>query len=317
MKNIFNKKTLSSLLVLILTALVAPFHRVFATLNPINYTPLAPLPGFTSIDVTDVSSLSIYLNTMIALFIGISAVLAVIMIVLGGIQYATSELISSKEAGKERIRNALFGLLLALGSWLILNTINPDLLNTNPLSSHLTKQTITVDLDEANYARTEQTVEQAGTTAAKGTLGPGVAAFVANNCSSLNNITVNTATKQANFCAGSNCISVPINVGYNGVSGVGQGKEGDGKTPKGVWHINSDRRIGSGNNAVFSRNGQYNLGSAFINTGATVNGKDRGIGFHGSANNTMGTTNGCIRMSNENIAALAPCMKTGTTVTIQ
>ncbi|MEI8175100.1 MAG: hypothetical protein WCG28_04080, partial [bacterium] len=41
----------------------------------------------------------------------------------------TSELISSKEAGKESIRNALLGLLLALGAWLILNTLNPDLLN--------------------------------------------------------------------------------------------------------------------------------------------------------------------------------------------
>jgi hypothetical protein len=148
MKNIFNKKTLSSLLVFLLAVLVTPLHHIFATLPPINYTPLAPLPGFTSIDVTDVNGLSIYLNTMIALFIGICAVLAVIMIVLGGIQYATSELISSKEAGKERIRNALFGLLLALGSWLILNTINPDLLNTNPLASHLTEQTITAELEE-------------------------------------------------------------------------------------------------------------------------------------------------------------------------
>jgi len=77
------------------------------------------------------SSLSSYLNPMITIFIGICAVLAVIMILMGGIEYMTSELISSKEAGKERIRNALLGLVLALGAWTILHTINPNLLNSD------------------------------------------------------------------------------------------------------------------------------------------------------------------------------------------
>jgi hypothetical protein len=50
---------------------------------------------------------------------------------MGGIEYMTSELVSSKEAGKERIRDALFGLLLALGAWTLLYTINPDLLKSD------------------------------------------------------------------------------------------------------------------------------------------------------------------------------------------
>lgn len=86
-----------------------------------------------------------YLNLMIKLFIGICAVLAVIMIVMGGIQYMTSELISSKEAGKERIRNAIFGLLLALGAYTLLFTINPNLLNTDLKS--LESVTVEVDLN--------------------------------------------------------------------------------------------------------------------------------------------------------------------------
>ncbi|MBU0611932.1 C40 family peptidase, partial [Patescibacteria group bacterium] len=40
----------------------------------------------------------------------------------------TSELVSSKQAGKQRILNAVLGLLLALGSYAILNTLNPALL---------------------------------------------------------------------------------------------------------------------------------------------------------------------------------------------
>ncbi len=67
---------------------------------------------------------------MIKVLIGIAAVLAMIMIVAGGIQYMTSGLVSSKEAGKHRITNAIIGLLIALGAYIILFTINPNLLKT-------------------------------------------------------------------------------------------------------------------------------------------------------------------------------------------
>ena len=106
------------------------------------YYLLAPLPGLGKTDGigsffdptgngNQTTSLGTYLNPMISIFIGICAVLAVIMILWGGIEYMGSELISSKEAGKERIRNAIFGLLLALGAWTLLNTINPNLLNSD------------------------------------------------------------------------------------------------------------------------------------------------------------------------------------------
>ena len=72
--------------------------------------------------------LSRYLNIMIRIFIGICAVLAVIMIVIGGLEYMTSELIGEKADGKRRIVNALLGLVLALGAWTILHEINPSLL---------------------------------------------------------------------------------------------------------------------------------------------------------------------------------------------
>ena len=67
---------------------------------------------------------------MIKIFIGLCAVLSVVMIVIGGIEYMTSELAHSKEDGKNRIMQAILGLLIALGSWALLNTINPDLLNS-------------------------------------------------------------------------------------------------------------------------------------------------------------------------------------------
>lgn len=85
-----------------------------------------------------------YLNLLIKIFIGICAVLAVIMIVMGGIEYMTTELVSGKEAGKERITHAIFGLLLALGAVTLLNTINPDLLKTDLSSLKDAKVEVTI-----------------------------------------------------------------------------------------------------------------------------------------------------------------------------
>lgn len=125
------------------------------------YSLLAPLPCEKGTDGCDSSgnlvgfdptgsgggALGGYLNIMIRIFIGLCAVLAVIMIVWGGIEYMTSELISSKAAGKERILGAIFGLLLALGAWTLLNQINPDILNTDLTS--LTNQTVEITLNDS------------------------------------------------------------------------------------------------------------------------------------------------------------------------
>src|SRR3989344_6628018 len=97
------------------------------------YQLLEPLPGLGNeegkVDTASPDAFGKYINAIIILFIGICAVLAVVMIVIGGIEYSTSELISSKEAGIEKIKGALLGLLLALGAFILLRTINPDLLN--------------------------------------------------------------------------------------------------------------------------------------------------------------------------------------------
>ena len=97
------------------------------------YEPLAPLPGFEGKFETDPDKnpcpFGKYLNIMIKIIIGFAAVLAMVMIITGGIEYMTSELVSSKEAGKETVTHAVLGLLIALGAFLILNTINPQLLS--------------------------------------------------------------------------------------------------------------------------------------------------------------------------------------------
>jgi len=123
------------------------------TYDTSSYTLLAPIPcenGDTScqdgvrktIDTT--MGVGSYLNLMLKVFIGLCAVLAVIMIVMGGIEYMTSELPHTKLNGKETITNAVLGLLLALGAYALLNTINPNLLNTN------------INIKQANLSYTAQ-----------------------------------------------------------------------------------------------------------------------------------------------------------------
>jgi hypothetical protein len=90
------------------------------------YCLLAPLPGLNSYDVKK-GNVGEYLNILFKIGIGIAGVLAVVMLVLGGIQYMSSDSISEKGTGRERMTNAIIGLILALGSIVILKTLNTNL----------------------------------------------------------------------------------------------------------------------------------------------------------------------------------------------
>jgi hypothetical protein len=152
------KKYLPYILIFIaLVGLFSPTFKIQAQSAPstpasntknTNYQLLAPLPceygdlgcsipdgkgGYElkTFDASQPNNMGVYLNLMIKLFIGLCAVLSVVMIIIGGLEYMTSELVHTKEAGKEKIVNALLGLLIALGAYTLLYTINPDLLNSD------------------------------------------------------------------------------------------------------------------------------------------------------------------------------------------
>ena len=98
------------------------------------YTTLAPLPGTTQDCVTDsdgkincTTDIQTYIPGVFKLAIGIASVLAVLMIIIGGVEYITTDAIQGKSDGKARIQNALLGLVLVLVSWILLYTINPKL----------------------------------------------------------------------------------------------------------------------------------------------------------------------------------------------
>ena len=100
-----------------------------------NYTLLAPIPCVGSDNdcnkLPQTTTLEKYLPGVFKLAIGLSAVFTVFMIVLGGFQYMTSDAIMGKKDGMNRVKNSVWGLVLVIAAWLILNEINPKLTEIN------------------------------------------------------------------------------------------------------------------------------------------------------------------------------------------
>ncbi len=72
-----------------------------------------------------------YIAYIFKIAIALAGFLAVVMIIYGGFTYMLSESITSKSGAKDTIKNAVLGLLGALSSFLILQTIDPRLVNIN------------------------------------------------------------------------------------------------------------------------------------------------------------------------------------------
>ena len=72
-------------------------------------------------------SLGGLLNQIFYAGLAIAVILAIVMIIRGGIEYMTVDSMYSKDSGKKRVQAAMGGLLLAFSAILILNTINPEL----------------------------------------------------------------------------------------------------------------------------------------------------------------------------------------------
>lgn len=109
------------------------------TLTPLiskaqDYTLIEPLPCIADTgnncspgETIKKISLNTYIDYVFKFSIALAAFLAVVMIIFGGFQYMTSEVPGIKSDGKDKIKNAIFGLIMILASYLILQTIDPRL----------------------------------------------------------------------------------------------------------------------------------------------------------------------------------------------
>lgn len=100
----------------------------FGTADAARYNLLAPLPGGdASVDATS-GGFQTYMAQLFWFILWGAIILALVMFVIGGVEYVGSAGNTSLlQDAKDRITNALLGLVLALAAWLILFTINPDL----------------------------------------------------------------------------------------------------------------------------------------------------------------------------------------------
>lgn len=104
----------------------------------VKYAPLITIDGLTN--SVQGESFSQYVNFLYGFSIAIAALLAVIKIIIAGVKYMLSSLPGTKGDAKTEIQGALLGLLLILGAFLILNTINPALTNTAIQFDEIEKQ---------------------------------------------------------------------------------------------------------------------------------------------------------------------------------
>lgn len=146
MKKIFQKT--KNLFILFVLFLLIPTIAIKAiSIPPLPSVPLpsVPLPSIPSGSSTPATStvlleigptenipdLAVRLYNWL---VRIAGVLALLMIIWGGVQYTFFSTASpgKVEDAKYKIRQAIIGLLIVLASWLILNIINPELVNPPP-----------------------------------------------------------------------------------------------------------------------------------------------------------------------------------------
>ena len=94
--------------------------------------PFVPLTGVPGVD-PNTDTLEPYIKALYFLSIGLASALAVIKIIMAGVKYMLSDVVTDKGKAKSDIRSALIGLLLILGAVTILNEINPNLTNLHIL----------------------------------------------------------------------------------------------------------------------------------------------------------------------------------------
>lgn len=119
----------SFVLVILCLFFFAPLLVAAQTTANSGFTALAPIPGLTEGVTANSAGLANFFNNLYKYLIGIAAALAIIMIIWGGLEISTQDSISKQGAGKEKIKQALFGLLLVLSPVIVFSIINPSILN--------------------------------------------------------------------------------------------------------------------------------------------------------------------------------------------
>jgi hypothetical protein len=116
---------------IIMAGSVILLFTLVTAVSAADYTVTTPLPGLgVGEQLSGQNIFGDYVSSIIPFLLAFATIAATVMIVIGGILYASSlGNPTTMGSAKDMISSAIIGLLLALLSVLILRTINPDLVN--------------------------------------------------------------------------------------------------------------------------------------------------------------------------------------------
>lgn len=147
-----SRKIIAAICIGITVALISAFAHAQDTTNPVTVTPFSTglsdacagkdcyslFSGFADAlggkfdAIQGVDSLGALVNALVALGIGIGGVLAVVLLMYEGYRYMRTDNSPELSTIKANSLNIVMGFLLLLCVFVILRTINPDLLNLTP-----------------------------------------------------------------------------------------------------------------------------------------------------------------------------------------
>ncbi|MFA5777692.1 MAG: pilin [Parcubacteria group bacterium] len=116
------------------------FYRAINAAGPYDYTALEPIPGTANTG----ADLKLYIEAIYKFAIWTVGIAAVLMLTIGGFMYMVSAGNTSKmDTAKKIVTDAILGLIIALGAYLILYVINPDLVKITITMKSLGGGTVT------------------------------------------------------------------------------------------------------------------------------------------------------------------------------
>lgn len=115
-----------------------------------------PLVGIPQLEGASANNLADYFNNIYLLTIAIGALIAVVKIMIAGVKYSFSDIVTNKEEAKKDIFGVLLGLAILLVPFIVLNTIYPGLTSLDILK--------TADVNKVDLKK----IEEKPTSAPKG-----------------------------------------------------------------------------------------------------------------------------------------------------
>lgn len=139
-----NKKNIIILIII----LIFSFFTIANAQNNFGNEPIK-ISGYEDVEGGELSG---KINKFYQTSIVLGGIAAVVVIVIGGIMYSVSGAINKKNEGKEIIISAISGLVLLLGAYVVLNTINPEIVNLSDPAGIKKIESFSGNLNLSNYS---------------------------------------------------------------------------------------------------------------------------------------------------------------------